>query len=395
MSRKQFTVYSLRLTVVCLLLSMVVGQWSCKGKSQTHQQHTNHCVKEASLPIKYAKGFSIDYYNGFKVISVKDWKDTAKVFAKYVLLPPGKPAPVDFANAVLIDTPVQKIICISTNHISALAQLGLLDSIGGVANVALIFNKEVVELVHQNKIADVGKDDLNYEKIVELNPSFVFTSGNWDGGDKMKMKLNSLKIKSVLNLDYMEQEPLARAEWLKFVAAFYDRETEADSIFGEIEIRYLALKEKAKSVSIRPTVFANIPFKEIWYTPCGENYMAKMIADAGGDYLWKNTKSNNGLNLNLDYEAVYAKAAEADFWLSNGFAGSLAEIKAADKKNTFFKAYKTKNVFNNDKRNTPNGGFDFWESGGLAPDKVLTDLIFIFHPELLPEHELYYYRKLQ
>ena len=129
--------------------------------------------------------------------------------------------------------------------------------------------------------------------------------------------------------------------------------------------------------------------------PCGENYMAKMIADAGGDFLWKDTKATNGLNLNLDYEAVYAKAADADIWLSNGFAGSLAEIKAADKKNAFFKAYKAGNVFNNDKRNTPSGGFDFWESGALTPDKVLADLIFIFHPELMPKHELYYYRKLK
>lgn len=394
MSRKQFAVYGLQFISVLFLWSVLCGLWSCKGRTQTKEQHV-HCVKEFSLPVKYAKGFSIDYYNGFKVITVKDWRDTAKILAQYVLLPHGKSAPVDFGNAVLLDTPVRKIICISTNHISALAQLGLLDSIGGVANIGLIYNKEVVALIQQNRIADVGRDDLNYEKIVELNPSFVFTSGNWDGGDKMKMKLNSLHIKSVLNLDYMEQEPLARAEWLKFVAAFYDKEAEADSIFLEIEKNYLELKERAKSVSIKPTVFANIPFKEIWYTPCGENYMAKMIADAGGEYLWKDTKANNGLNLNLDYEAVYTKAADADIWLSNGFAGSLDEIKSADKKNSFFKAFKTKHVFNNDKRNTPSGGFDFWESGGLAPDKVLADLIFIFHPELLPKHQLYYYRKLK
>jgi len=192
-----------------------------------------------------------------------------------------------------------------------------------------------------------------------------------------------------------EQEALARAEWIKFTAGFYDLAYEADSIFKQIETNYLVLKEKAKSVSSKPTVFVNIPFKEIWYMPCGENYMAKLIADAGGDFLWKDVKANNGLNLNLDYEAVYAKAADANIWLCNGFARSLAEIKSADKKNTFFKAYKTANIFNNDKRNTSSGGFDFWETGPLNPDKVLADLIFIFHPELLPNHELYYYRKLK
>jgi iron complex transport system substrate-binding protein len=378
---------------------VVIGCWllmaSC-GQNKTPKQEAKPCcAQEASLPVKYAKGFSIDYYTGFKVITVKDWREPAKVFAQYVLLPKGKSKPLDFTNAVSIDAPVRKVICISTNHISALAQLGLLDSIAGVANVALIYNKQVVEKVLQKKIADVGKDELNYEKIVELSPSFVLTSGNWDGGDKMKQKLSSLGIKSVLDIDYMEQEPLARAEWLKFIAAFYDREAEADSIFKEVERNYLSLKEKAKGVSAKPTVFANLPFKEIWYMPCGDNYMAKLIADAGGDFLWKDARATNGLNLNLDYEAVYAKAAEADIWLCNGFASSLAEIKAADKKNTFFKAYKTGQVFNNDKRNTSSGGFDFWESGALNPDKVLADLIFIFHAELLPNHELYYYRKLK
>lgn len=347
------------------------------------------------MPLKYAHGFAVDYYNGFKVITVKDLKDTARVIAQYVLVPKGKAAPLDFTGAVLLDTPVRKVVCISTNHISVMECLGLADSIAGVANVDLVYNRRIVEAVKANKIADVGQDELNYERLVELNPSFVFTSGSWDGGDKMKAKLSSLHIKSVLNIDYMEQEPLARAEWIKFTAAFYDKEYEADSIFSSIENNYLALKAKAKAAAAQPTVFVNIPFKEIWYMPCGDNYMAKLIADAGADFLWKDARANNGLNLNLDYEAVYAKAADADYWLCNGFAGSLAEIKAADKKNTLFKAYKTQHVFNNDKRNTPNGGFDFWESGALTPDKILADMIFIFHPELLPNHELYYYRKLK
>ncbi len=375
--------------VYCLLVS------SCHQKVVQEQGTQTHCVKEISLPVKYAKGFSVDYYNGFKVITVKDWRDSSKVFAQYILLPKGKPAPIDFSNALLLDTPVRKVICISTNHIATLIRLGLMDSISGVANVDLIYDKDVAVKVKQNQIANVGSNELNYEKMVELNPSFVFTSGDWDGGDKMKKKLRSLHIKSVLNLDYMEQEPLARAEWIKFTAAFYDREVEADCIFSEIEKNYLSLKEKLKSVSTKPTVFSNLPFKEIWYMPCGENYMAKLIADAGGNFLWKDAKATNGLNLNLDYEVVYAKAADADIWLCNGFARSLTEIKSADKKNTFFKAYKTANIFNNDKRNTSSGGFDFWETGPLNPDMVLADLIFIFHPELLPNYELYYYRKLK
>jgi len=274
-------------------------------------------------------------------------------------------------------------------------RLGLVDSIAGITNLSLIYDSTVTAKVSCGEIANLGNDEVNYEKLVELAPSFVITSGGYDGGDKLKVKLNSLNVKSVIDLDYKEQNPLARAEWIKFLAAFYDKEDVADSIFKKIETDYLSLKAKVKDIALKPTVFCNLPFKEIWYMPCGENYMAMLIQDAGGDFLWKDAPATNGLNLNLDYEAVYAKAAKADYWLNTNFANSLADIASADKKNTFFAAYKAKTVYNNNRRNTPSGGFDFWESGTVNPDLVLADLISIFHPELMPGHELYYYQKLK
>lgn len=368
---------------------------SCNNQPKQAERTTTHCVKQESLPIKYAKGFSVDYYNGFKVITVKDLKDTSKVLAQYVLLPKGKAAPVDFANATLIDTPAQRIVCVSTNHAAGMVKLGLLGKIVGMTNTELTYDSSVQANVKAGLITNLGSNELNYEKLVALNTSFIFTSGEFDGGSKMKIKLESLHIKQVLNLDYMEQDPLARAEWLKFTAAFFDEEYTADSIFTTIEKNYLALKEKAKTVSAKPTVFCNLPFKEVWYMPSGENYIGLLFNDAGANFLWKDVPATNGLNLSLDYEAVYNKAANADYWINTGLAGSLNDIKNADKKNTLFKAYKTANVYNGDKRRTAQGGIDFWESATFNPDLVLADLIFILHPELLPNHQLFYYRKLK
>ena len=70
------------------------------------------------------------------------------------------------------------------------------------------------------------------------------------------------------------------------------------------------------------------------------------------------------------------------------------DIKTSDKKNMLFKAFKTGHIYSNNKRNTKAGGFDFWESGTVRPDEILADLITIFHPELLKEHNLTYYQKL-
>lgn len=129
--------------------------------------------------------------------------------------------------------------------------------------------------------------------------------------------------------------------------------------------------------------------------PTGQNFSTQLIADAGGDFLWKDAKPNNGLNLSLDYEAVYAKAAGADIWLVNSLANTLSDVASADVKHKEFKAYKTGLVYNHNKRITPAGGSDYWESGVMSPDVLLADLICIFHPELIPGYTLHYYNKLQ
>ncbi|MBK8659820.1 MAG: ABC transporter substrate-binding protein [Bacteroidetes bacterium] len=144
-----------------------------------------------------------------------------------------------------------------------MSRLDLLQFLTGISNPELVYNPQVQQLLKKGEIVSLGGMELNYEKMLMLHPDFVFTSGDWDGGDRLKMKLESLQIKSVLNLDYMEQDPLARAEWLKFVAVFFDREYEADSIFKSIEASYLSLEDRMTKVVHRPTVICNMPFKEI------------------------------------------------------------------------------------------------------------------------------------
>jgi iron complex transport system substrate-binding protein len=278
--------------------------------------------------------------------------------------------------------------------VAAIAQLNALDKLIGLTNADLIYNKEVQTRLANGQISPLGSLEMNDEKLAMLKPDFVMTSGPFDGGDKLRIKLQTLKISQVINLDYLEQNPLARAEWLKFTAAFFDAELEADSMFKAVETEYLGLKEKAAKATTKPTVFCNMPFKEIWYMPSGENYMPMIIADAGGDFLWKDSKATNGLNLSLDYEAVYAKAANADVWLVNALVQNADDVKNADSKNALFIAFKTKQLYNQDNRRTQNGGLDFWESGALNPHLVLADLIAIFHPELMPNHVFVYYRKL-
>jgi len=52
-------------------------------------------------------------------------------------------------------------------------------------------------------------------------------------------------------------------------------------------------------------------------------------------------------------------------------------------------------VFNNNRRQTPAGGSDFWESGVIHPDLVLRDLSLILGGKPAEEGELHYYKRLE
>lgn len=212
----------------------------------------------------------------------------------------------------------------------------------------------------------------------------------------MYAKMKALGIKVVSSRDYFEQEPLARAEWIKFFAAFIGKEKQADSIFNWVKIKYQQQKNLVAETGDRPTVFCNTPYSGVWYMPCGDNYIAKLITDAGGRFLWNEEKPINGLNLTLNFEQVYKRAADADFWINTGTLSDRKQLENADAKFKLFKAFKTYNVYNCTNRVSPAGGMDIWETGAFRPDLVLSDLSLIFHyKDDLQPGRLYYYQKLR
>ena len=127
--------------------------------------------------------------------------------------------------------------------------------------------------------------------------------------------------------------------------------------------------------------------------PGGESYAAILLRDAGADYLWADTPGT-GANP-LAFEEVFDAAKEANFWLNVGFAGDLASLLMMDERYADFDAFAEGKVYNYNKRVNANGGMDYFESGAARPDLVLADLVAIFHPGLLPEHDFYYYQHLQ
>jgi iron complex transport system substrate-binding protein len=52
-------------------------------------------------------------------------------------------------------------------------------------------------------------------------------------------------------------------------------------------------------------------------------------------------------------------------------------------------------VYTYDARRGAKGGSEFLELGYSRPDIILKDLIKIAHPDLLPDHSLFFYKKLE
>jgi iron complex transport system substrate-binding protein len=364
---------------------------SCTNRHSTTVASSSQLID--SLIPKYSHSFRVDYYNGFKVVTVFRGKDR-KALTTY-LLTANSSIPAGFENAIRINYPARRVACMSTTHVGALKLLDARNLIVAATNKDLIYDSIVRSMISAGTIKDAGKDyQPDYEAIAQTKPDLLFSDGENSGSSQMFAKMKSLGVNIVCSRDYFEQEPLARAEWVKFFASFIGKEKMADSLFNVVEKQY-----KNESIGhtdrVATTVFCNLPYSGVWYMPCGENYIAKIITDAGGDFLWKKDKPMNGLNLTLNFEQVYERAANADIWINTNTNTSLKQIASIDSKFKLFKAFKTGKVFNGVKRISPAGGMDIWETGSYLPNILLHDLNLIFSAQDSLQDKLYYYKQLK
>jgi iron complex transport system substrate-binding protein len=126
--------------------------------------------------------------------------------------------------------------------------------------------------------------------------------------------------------------------------------------------------------------------------PDGDSYMAHFLKDAATTYHWGQVQGKGSLH--LDFERVAPVALQADFWLNVGYVDTNADILARDVRYQDFRPFQQGSIYNNNKRVNDLGANDYWESGAVNPHLILADLIRILHPELLPKHELVYYKQL-
>jgi iron complex transport system substrate-binding protein len=389
----------------CLLLVLAGLGGACLSCTQPSRNAVQPASSVAATvsnggraTVRYAKGFVLEYHEGYKKLSVlSPWRG-AKAGFTYVLVPRDGAMPKLNGSEMVIRTPVRRFVVTSTIYVPYLSMLGLDDTLVGVAKGHMISTPSTAERFAAGKIAEVSDGSggmmrrLNMERLLSLQPDLVMLYGTGNPTYDFHEQLHAAGIPFAINAEYMESTPLGATEWIKFIAAFFDKDAEAERIFADIASRYEAQAAEARAASTHPTTFSGMDYHGVWYMPGGGSYRAKLFADAGASYLWADDKTQGSMPLTM--EAVMLRARQADFWVDVGECGSLQQLAGFDNRYRLVRAFQNHHVYNNDARMGPGGGNDFWETGMANPDRVLADLISIFHPELKPGHKRVWYRQL-
>lgn len=372
--------------LITFLLIIVFN--SCISKSESISEN----MQKAELT--YAKGFTIKYNNEFKLITVfNPWQGANSIKYQYALVNEGVNTDQLNKNWIVINTPIKRVVCLSTTHIAFLDAINETNSIVGISGLNHVNNQKIRKKIEANEIPDVGYDNsLNYELIASLNPDLVITYGIGSQVASYNQKLNDLGIKTIINAEYLENHPLGKLEWIKFMAAFYNKDKEAKEYFDDINQKYNDLLALTINVDYKPTVLFGLPWKDVWYVPGGNSYLAKMVDHAGGTYIWNDNESRESLP--YDIESIFSLAKDAEIWLNTGTVNSKDEILKIDERFQEFQPFISSKIFNNNKIVNDFGGMDYWESGLTNPHIVLKDMIKMIHPDLLDKHELVYYKRI-
>ncbi len=358
---------------------------------QNKVQNTTDTSK-SNNEIEFAKGLSIQNFEDFTIVSVSNlWPESTLTF-KYITHKKGVQIPDSLQHLTAIEIPVQTSVVTSTTHIPGLTLLDVSESLVGFPNLDYISSLKVRAQIEAGSVREVGSNlSLNTEVLLDLSPDVMIAFGV-DGQRESHVLLQKAGIPIVYNGDWMEQNPLGRAEWIKLFGVLYDKQTEANALFNQIKNDYQEAKKLSQIVSNKPTVMAGSIYEETWYLPQGESWAAQFLKDANADYLWQSSTGNGSLS--LSFETVLEQAQNADFWIGPGQFTSYQAMLDSNPNYAYFKAFQDRKVYSFSSKKGKTGGVIYYEEASSRPDLVLKDLIKILHPNLLPDYELYFFEPL-
>lgn len=360
-----------------ILAAVMLFLKSCSGERYDISEEYS---RKAYTPSE-ALGFTIsapkeDSNRSLLINVTRAWQgeDSMAAPRRLLLLRGGAAAPREFRGQCLRDS-AERIVAMSSSHIAMLDAIGATDKIVGVSGTDYISNSSLQ--ARRSSLADVGYEgNVDYEALVGAHPDLVLLYG-LNGASPMEKRLEQLGIPYIYIGDYTEQSPTGKAEWVVVLAEITGRGQLGRECFRLIKERYDSVASNSvQAKGRRPRVMLNTPYSDTWFMPPADSYAVRLIEDAGGEYVY--TQNKSGASVPVDIEEAYILASGADIWINTGTASTAGELLRQCPKFADVPAVRSGRVYNNTLRVNAAGGNDYWESGVMQPDLILSDLIKIF-----------------
>lgn len=356
------------------------------------------CAAERQQPeaisIRHATSFSIEQHGDLRILRIaaplKSWANDHAAPEmqrdEIILRPRGsdEPVPDEFSDATLIDTPVRTIAVNAETDEAFLGALGVEDRLVAVGGT-YSYNDSIREKVVSGELEQLGYSwhaTPNLDVAVALDADVFFMRLATLDHAPALAKSRALNIKTVPVFPGTERDYLARAEWLKFYAAFFDLDDEAETLFTEIESRVQELRQQvAERGRKKDVLLAYYAGRDRWLASV-RGPDAQLLRDAGGDnpFLEEEDVLRSTIEP-ISSEQLLIEGRDAPCWII-GDAHGAPIPRSRFMEN--FRSWRENCLWSNTRRAKPDvNAFDWYETGVVRPDLVLEDIVAILHPTLL------------
>lgn len=361
---------------------------SAKAANQAHKDFSSF-KKSGSLPLSYAKEFSVDFYeDGFSLITISNG-------GKFLLVPENAEVPANLPpETCVLKLPLDKTYLVSSSAMDYVVKLGAVGSLrfSGTKESGW-FIPEARDAMKAKKLLYAGKYSApDYEILLSLGCNFALENTMIYHNPEVKEKLEELGIPVLVERSGYEADPLGRLEWIKLYGLLFGKESEAqeyfDSEIKKIETVLQKNQKRGESLENQKSVaFFFVNSNGAVNVRKGGDYISKMIEIAGGKYVPQDEKKSDGRKHvsteTVQFESFYAATHDADILIYDGTIGGEISRKAdLLRKNPLFadfKAYKSGSIYcvGRDFFQRSTGTADFISDVSKAVSGEESELVFL------------------
>lgn len=360
------------------VLFLVVSSCINHEPQEQEKEATEETYPRKEVQVKYAKGFEIEYSNqSTKIISHSFGLNEPFRDSIYLLHQPNQEV------KSYLSPNCDAIASQSTTHLAFLDVLNRLSLVKALCGLEYVTNPEVVSQLEEAAAVEICmSESIQLEALLNAEVDLFLT---YPFGSSEQIDYDQKGVKTFMIAEYLEQDQLARLEWIKVFGLLFNCSDEANAYFEKVEKEYNALKTKPDP---KKQFIMNLPWGEQWFMPSSQSVGVQLMEDAGLQYYFRNEEGTE--NILRSKEQVWEAGAEANYWIiiaSRPPGFTLDDLIDEDPVYSEFKSVKYQQVFF---CNTATA--DYFAKGVVEPHVLLKDLLFLTHQ--IGEHEPVYFQRL-